>query len=197
MGRTTTMMASTRLKALLVFVVSSNVAGLVFPAKKFAANTLLLPPTSIETPRWFSATSAPAFMLGAALLLVPVSPSHAVDPSIFTNDYGDPFHPLCERHIQVSPDGKTFHYSGTAVGPKNDPVLRGCTPEEIQEFRLRKGAFDGEILAGNRISAGDGIHEGVWEPAKTAKTKLGYEDVDGIRWNDGNKWFVLTKEKSS
>jgi hypothetical protein len=33
----------------------------------------------------------------------------------------------------------------------------------------------------------------VWEPANSANTHLGYEDVDGIRWNDGNKWIVKQK----
>jgi hypothetical protein len=123
-----------------------------------------------------------------------VLPAHAVDPSIYTNDYSDPFHPLCERHIQVIDGGKTFHYSGTAVGPKDDPVRRGCSPEEIAKYKLRQGAFDGSILSNGRLSVGDGIHEGVWEPAGSVKTNnLGYEDVDGIRWNDGNKWVVLKK----
>jgi hypothetical protein len=120
-------------------------------------------------------------------------PAHAFDPSIFTNDYADPFHPLCKRHIEVSANGKTFHYSGTAVGPKDDPVRRGCTPTEIKQYKIRRGAFDGIILENNKISAGDGIHEGVWEPAGSASTNLGYEDEDGVRWNDGNKWIVQKK----
>jgi hypothetical protein len=115
--------------------------------------------------------------------------------SVFTNDYADPFHPLCERHIKVSTDGATFHYTGTAVGSKNDPVRRGCTPEEIEKFGLRNGVFDG-IIDGKTISVGDGIHEGVWEPANSASTSLGYEDNDGIRWNDGNKWTVLPKKEN-
>ena len=91
----------------------------------------------------------------------------------------------------MNPDGKTFHYSGTAVGPKDDPVRRGCSADEIEKYGLRQGAFDGEVLSGNRISAGDGVHEGVWEPANSASTNLGFEAVDGVRWNDGNKWTVV------
>jgi hypothetical protein len=123
-------------------------------------------------------------------------------PFIYTNDYSDPLHPICERHIVVNPDGKTFHYTGTAVGPKNDPVLRGCTPKEIELYTLRYGAFDGMILpttkttttmgTSYKISAGDGIHEGIWEPALTVDPSIPYYDVDGIRWNDGNKWIVLS-----
>lgn len=126
-----------------------------------------------------------------------ISPAaYAIDnPFVYSNDYADPFHPLCERRIVVAPDGRTFQYSGTAVGPKDDPVRRGCSPEEIEKYQLRRGAFTGFILDnGKRISAGDGIHEGYWEPAGSLKTRtLGYEDVDGIRWNDGNKWVVIKK----
>jgi hypothetical protein len=127
-------------------------------------------------------------------IVVASSPALALEASVYTNDYSDPFYPLCKRHVQVAPDGKTFHYSGTVVGPKDDPVRRGCSPPEIREFGLRNGAFDGEILPDGRISAGDGIHEGVWEAAGSATgTNLGNENVDGIRWNDGNKWVVKPK----
>jgi len=137
----------------------------------------------------------PMVLFSACLLLGFPFPSAArgADPYVFTNDYDDPFHPLCERHIEVSADGASFKYTGTAVGPKGEdaPVGRGCSPQEIQKYGLRLGAFDGKILPpGNRISAGDGIHEGLWEPAGSARTNLGYEDNDGIRWNDGNKWTV-------
>jgi hypothetical protein len=37
----------------------------------------------------------------------------------------------------------------------------------------------------------------VWEPARSTTTLLGYEDVDGIRWNDGNKWIVQEKPLST
>lgn len=105
--------------------------------------------------------------------------------SVFTNDYSDPLHLLCERHVKVSSDGKTFHFSGTQGKP-------GCTPDEIKEFGISKKTFDG-FVDGTKISAGDGIHEGVWEPANSATTKMGYEDSDGIRWEDGNKWIVKQK----
>jgi hypothetical protein len=135
-------------------------------------------------------------LIVAATVTLASNPAFAAT-NVFANDYADPFHPLCERHIEVSNDGTTFHYSGTAVGPKNDPVRRGCTPEEIEKFGLRNGAFDGIInIDGKMISVGDGIHEGVWEPANSASTTLGYEGIDGIRWNDGNKWIVLPKEKN-
>ena len=112
-------------------------------------------------------------------------------PSVYNHQYADPLHPLCKRRIQAAADGINFHYSGTAVGPKDDPVLRGCSRDEIRQYGLRNAAFDGVILDSGKISAGDGIHEGIWEPANTANTNLGYENVDGIRWNDGNKWTVV------
>jgi hypothetical protein len=132
-----------------------------------------------------------------SMFLMAASPAFAggdaFDPSLFTNDYSDPLHPMCKRHIEVAADGKTFHYSGTAVGPKDDPVLRGCSQAEMREYKLRKGEFDGIILDNNRVSAGDGIHEGVWEPAGSVPSSRDYADVDGIRWNDGNKWIVERK----
>jgi hypothetical protein len=140
----------------------------------------------------FSKTAS-SLALSLAITASAILPAYAVDAQIFTNDYADPFHPLCQRHVEVFKDGKSFHYSGTAVGPKGDTVLRGCSAQEIKDFGLRKGAFDGIILSDNRISAGDDIHEGVWEPANSASTTLGYEDVDGIRWNDGNKWIVKSQ----
>jgi hypothetical protein len=135
-------------------------------------------------------------LVAVSLTLCCSSPAlAATDPSVsvtvFNQVYDDPLHPLCLRKIKVNQDGKTFHYSGTAVGPKEDSVLRGCSYQEQKEFGLRRGAFDGEVLPGLKISAGDGIHEGVWEPANSVTTTYSdYKDVDGIRWNDGNKWVV-------
>ncbi|KAI2509369.1 hypothetical protein MHU86_5002 [Fragilaria crotonensis] len=120
-------------------------------------------------------------------------PCHALDPSIYNKNYDDPLHPLCLRHISVDGVKRVFHYSGTDVGSKDDPIKHGCSFQEAKEFGSRRGAFDGRILDDGTISVGDGIHEGVWEPANSAVTSLGYEDVDGIRWNDGNKWTVKSK----
>lgn len=150
---------------------------------------------SLSEPKKYS---SPQKVVASAILAlsVAITPANALDSAIFTNEYADPFHPNCERKIQVSKDGKTFHYSGTAVGPKGEEgPLRGCSAEEIKLYKLRKGAFDGEILDSNRISAGDGIHEGVWEPKNSVSTNLGFEDVDGIRWNDGNKWVVKSQAR--
>jgi hypothetical protein len=151
--------------------------------------------TSSHSKRQQQGFSSFAMSLAMVATLTLSTPAMAAEsPFILNHDYADPLHPSCLRKIEVNRDGTSFHYSGTAVGPKDDPVLRGCTPAEIKEFGIRRGAFDGEISGpGPKISAGDGIHEGVWEPAKTATTNIGYEDVDGVRWNDGNKWIVKEK----
>lgn len=119
------------------------------------------------------------------------------DPSVYNHEYADPLHHSCKRRIEVSKDGKTFHYSGTAVGPKDDPVSRGCSNDEIRQHKLRFESFDGFVRDDGRISAGDNAHEGVWEPAGSVSASLEYEDVDGIRWNDGNKWIVQKKPLST
>jgi len=128
---------------------------------------------------------------------------------IFNHNYADPLHPECIRKIEVNKDGMGFHYSGTGVGQKDDSVLRGCTPSEIREYKIRRSAFDGKILPGLKLDAGDGIHVGTWEPAVAnananananvnANTNaLLYTDVDGIRWNDGNKWIVEEESAGS
>jgi len=140
-----------------------------------------------------AASLAPAFFA----LMVTITPAQAIDNSVFNHDYADPLHPLCNRKIEVAKDGKTFHYSGTAVGPKDGGILRGCSRQEIEEYGIRQESFDGHISENNRISIGDGILEGVWEPQNTADTNLGYEDVDGIRWKDGNKWVVNSQVQAT
>eukprot|EP00977_Amphora_coffeiformis_P010841 scaffold2536_cov169-Amphora_coffeaeformis.AAC.34 len=140
-----------------------------------------------------AATVVPGFLA----LTVAVTPANAFGSSVFNHEYADPLHPLCDRKIEVAKDGKTFHYSGQAVGPK-DGVLRGCSRQEIEEYGgLRQESFDGEILDNNRISSGDGTLEGFWEPQNVADTNLGYEDVDGIRWKDGNKWVVNSQSQAT
>ncbi|KAL7569313.1 hypothetical protein ACA910_016856 [Epithemia clementina (nom. ined.)] len=148
---------------------------------------------SIQVPSWATSAAAASIMCFCSIL-TPL-PSNAASPSsVFNHDYADPLHPFCNRKIEVLRDGKSFHFSGTSVGAKDDTVLHGCSSEEIKLYKLRNGEFDGLILDdGYRISAGDGIHEGVWEPKNTATSNLGYEDVDGIRWNDGNKWIVKSQ----
>lgn len=189
--------ASVLLFACIFLSLGSGCLALVSPTGKLlskpAARSPRAPlanPTPFQNVSWKSLLQPMLPLLLTGLIALPANA--VVDGRVYTNDYSDPFHPLCKRHIQVERDAKTFRYWGTAVGPKNDPIERGCSPEEIREYGLRQGKFEGIITEENKISAGDGIHEGVWEPASSATTNLGYEDVDGIRWNDGNKW--VTKE---
>ena len=161
-----------------------------------------LPSAATKLRTWTRSTTvqrdAVSVLLSSLLVLSPVgSALAAVDNKVaspqWTNEYSDPLHPMCQRSIQLL-DKHHFRYSGTAVGPKDDAILRGCTQSEIRQYGLRRGSFEGIILDdGTRISAGDGVHEGVWEPANSVTTHLGFEDVDGIRWNDGNKWIVKPK----
>lgn len=132
----------------------------------------------------------------AASLALPAHATTTVNSAVYTHDYADPLHPQCQRHIQVDSGSNTFRYWGTAVGPQNDVVLRGCSPQEIHDYGIRRGKFSGVVTADGRLSAGDGVHEGVWEPAgsladaSSSSSNLKNTNVDGIRWNDGNKWIV-------
>jgi hypothetical protein len=195
-------MSSSRLVIALFLVAVISCTGLIAPTSKSARNIKhkrlsttqsICLPESLQTELGrvdnklkmnaglASLLLATSFALGTPAVAGAVGGA----PSVFTNDYSDPLHPLCERHVKVSSDGKAFHFSGTQGKP-------GCTPGEIKEFGISKKAFDG-FIDGTKISAGDGIHEGVWEPANSATTKLGYEDTDGVRWEDGNKWIVKQK----
>jgi len=144
-------------------------------------------------------TAAASLMIGTACLTTaPCQAASAVvvDPSVYNGEYNDPLHPLCQRRIRVEPNSNVFHYSGTEVGGDNNKVVRGCSKAEMKEFGSRKGAFDGTIKNNGRISAGDGIHEGKWEPADSVTSnKLKYTDVDGIRWKDGTKWIAKKEKK--
>ena len=142
-----------------------------------------------------SAKSVTSFLLPAFMTFAIAFPAMAADfdSKIFSGNYDDPLHPQCRRQIQVNAAGTTFHFSGDSVGPLNDSVIRGCSPKEIKEYGGRqKLSLDGTI-SGNIIKADDSSLQGVWEPAGSAPTEFG--DVDGIRWNDGNKWIV--KEKTA
>lgn len=162
-----------------------------------SANNDLISNSNKQYDTNFFSKAIPSVLLSICILsTVSIPASFAATAGInsmnYQGDYADPFHPYCERHIDVASTGKTFHYSGTAVGPKGDTVLRGCSEEEQKLYGSRNGAFDGSIIeAGAKITAGDGIHEGLWEPAFSNKKGMKYGDVDGIRWDDGNKWVKL------
>ena len=154
----------------------------------------------IDSPAWVMATHVIPAVLACTIALSTTLSAPALafdDGSVLNHDYADPMHPFCNRKIVANPDGKTFHYSGTrAVGPnENDndstQAMLGCSMEERKMFTILNEEFDGQISADNRLTVQGA--EGVWEPKNTAKTQLGFEDVDGIRWNDGNKWIVQSQ----
>ncbi|CAB9512562.1 expressed unknown protein [Seminavis robusta] len=103
------------------------------------------------------------------------------DSALSTNDYTDPLHPQCQRHIEVNADGETLRYSGTTVVGDG----RGCSPKEAKAVGgIRRFVYEGTLDGNNNkmiVSLGDGSHtQGVWES-------------DGIRWQDGSKWMVQEK----
>ena len=117
----------------------------------------------------------------------------------FEANYADALHPLCERHISVDaqprPSGEwTAHISGTDVGPQGigQTVMIGCDDTNINRYQLREWSFDAKISAdGERIDAGDRVHVGSWH-SREQSNKDG-TIWSGIRWNDGNKWSVLSQ----
>lgn len=195
-----TMRGSDLLSMRLDFLLVATVAWMAVAVQAWTPSFRVERPTiNIPTP---AKTNKDAQQMVSSLILATTilmsTPSYAdFDPRVFANSYDDPLHPLCGRHITIlnTKDG-SFRYDGTAVGPKgaDSTVLRGCSKEEIKTYGLRTGTFTGRIV-GNTISAGDGIHEGVWEPAGSVvgDVNIKYTDVDGIRWNDGNKWTVKKK----
>jgi hypothetical protein len=149
----------------------------------------------------------------AAVLVTSPTPALAVeDPSttaaIFSHQYVDPQHPLCQRRIEANKDGTSFHYVGTAVGGDSTKG-KGCSPKEIKEFGLQRVSLDGSIMTDEKgilrlvLQNNDGqIIKGVWEPGAVdgAVSSTGRHDdnsVDGIRWSDGNKWTVKDKPLST
>jgi len=63
-------------------------------------------------------------------------------------------------------------------------VSIACDAENVERYKLREFAFDGEI-AGDKIDAGDGVHVGRFN-------RGGGENAwTGIRWRDGNRWIVI------
>jgi hypothetical protein len=121
----------------------------------------------------------------------------APEAFVFNHEYADPLHPECKRKIQVSKDGQSFKYTGTAVGETSD--LRGCTYAEIKKFGIRRETLEGRVLPGNQLDFGRGDQRriGSWEPANNGPANVPYTDMDGIRWADNEKWVVKDKPLST
>ena len=131
---TTMMLLHTQKRLLPLLVVScvillsvgSIVEGLVQPSPR-VANSLRELPQNLMKPILPIVLSSllltdPSNAIAAT---TPVAATTTVansgfDATIYNHSYKDPFHPLCKRRVEVSADGTTFNYRGTAVGPKDD-----------------------------------------------------------------------------
>eukprot|EP00522_Entomoneis_paludosa_P007668 CAMPEP_0172438900 /NCGR_PEP_ID=MMETSP1065-20121228/25_1 /TAXON_ID=265537 /ORGANISM="Amphiprora paludosa, Strain CCMP125" /LENGTH=288 /DNA_ID=CAMNT_0013187495 /DNA_START=43 /DNA_END=909 /DNA_ORIENTATION=+ len=153
---------------------------------------------SVESSSTVTAAATPTIAAGRTQKLIAATPEKA---ALLNNDYADPLHPYCRRRITASPNGKSFHFIGTLVTSNKkgeDVSMRGCSPEETAKYTLKSKEFDGYVFVEDTatqnlvLSVGDGVHEGIWEAANTA-SNAPYADLDGIRWNDGNKWIVSSQ----
>ena len=154
--------------------------------------------------------------LAAALALAQPASARPPSPSVWQASYADQLHPGCERKISIEKNGdrviahfagagaasitlnnddeasrRRRHNAGTDVGPKGigDKVFLACSPDNVEKYKLRTWAFDGEIV-GDRIDAGDGVHAGTWN----VNFKGAENPWTGIRWKDGNRWLKLEEE---
>ena len=155
--------------------------------------------------------------LAAALALAQPASARPPSPSVWQASYADQLHPGCERKISIEKNGDRViaHFAGagaasiklnnddeasrrrlnnnagTDVGPKGigDKVFLACSPDNVEKYKLRTWAFDGEIV-GDRIDAGDGVHAGTWN----VNFKGAENPWTGIRWKDGNRWLKLEEE---
>ena len=158
-----------------------------------------------------------ATAVAAALALAQPASARPPSPSVWQASYADQLHPGCERKISIEKNGDRViaHFAGagaasiklnnddeasrrrrnnnagTDVGPKGigDKVFLACSPDNVEKYKLRTWAFDGEIV-GDRIDAGDGVHAGTWN----VNFKGAENPWTGIRWKDGNRWLKLEEE---
>jgi hypothetical protein len=157
-----------------------------------------------------------ATAVAAALALAQPASARPPSPSVWQASYADQLHPGCERKISIEKNGDRViahfagagaasiklnnddeasrrwrHNAGTDVGPKGigDKVFLACSPDNVEKYKLRTWAFDGEIV-GDRIDAGDGVHAGTWN----VNFKGAENPWTGIRWKDGNRWLKLEEE---
>ena len=183
------------------------------------ATAAALAPGARRAPRLTASTPlrplAGAALAAALALAQPVS-ARPPSPSVWQASYADQLHPGCERKISIEKNGdrviahfagaaaasiklnnddeasrRRRHNAGTDVGPKGigDKVFLACSPDNVEKYKLRTWAFDGEIV-GDRIDAGDGVHAGTWN----VNFKGAENPWTGIRWKDGNRWLKLEEE---
>ena len=190
-------------RALAVLATAAALAPGARRAPRFTASTPLRPLAGAA--------------LAAALALAQPASARPPSPSVWQASYADQLHPGCERKISIEKNGDRViaHFAGagaasiklnnddeasrrrrnnnagTDVGPKGigDKVFLACSPDNVEKYKLRTWAFDGEIV-GDRIDAGDGVHAGTWN----VNFKGAENPWTGIRWKDGNRWLKLEEE---
>jgi hypothetical protein len=92
----------------------------------------------------------------------------------FTGSYADPNHPNCLRDVQVIVGTNTADVSGTDGNP-------GCPADGSGDAWDLSGKIDGDsLLVDFTPKGGPKDLKGVWEAAP----------VPGIRWPDGNIWYL-------
>ena len=187
--------------------------ALIASAAALAPGARRAPRLTASTPlRPLAATA-----VAAALALAQPASARPPSPSVWQASYADQLHPGCERKISIEKNGDRViaHFAGagaasiklnnddeasrrrrnnnagTDVGPKGigDKVFLACSPDNVEKYKLRTWAFDGEIV-GDRIDAGDGVHAGTWN----VNFKGAENPWTGIRWKDGNRWLKLEEE---
>jgi len=131
-------------------------------------------------------------------------------PFQFNHDYADPQHPYCHRKIQVHSNGISFTFTGTLLvdGTHALESCRSSTPGADDEVSvvapvLRKDSFEGRIWREDAtgrygVSTPEDEYWGIWEPAQSSGNRDDNDEdpflqVNGIRWNNGNKWIVQSQ----
>jgi hypothetical protein len=112
------------------------------------------------------ATLSVALLVGAAM----PSAAHAMAID-FSGSYADPFHPNCQRHVEV--------VSPTRAAVTGTDGTPGCPPDGSGRPWALTGFIEGDsILIDFTPKGGPKDLKGVWEPSPVA----------GIRFPDGNLW---------
>jgi hypothetical protein len=151
----------------LVVVLSFTAAWLVNVS---GAWTMRLPPPGKAAAA--VATLSIALWTGAAV--VPAAAGAATGVDLFSGDYADPFHPYCQRHIEV--------VSPTRASVTGTDGTPGCPPDGSGRPWALTGILNEEegtsILIDFTPKGGPKDLKGVWEASP----------VEGIRFPDGNLW---------